>query len=354
MGLRKISTTQKSILAKASAETSKAGSAVPSAAQLGEVFVAKKFTSTGISPKADVVLSVLKYNEQASVYSSVFSEVDMKVIHCIHDQRPSVFHRFYATLEEYIAERHGTDDEFPDNRSLLEAMLRCRFVWTKGDILDEDRHCLYKAWRSAIYCDGDEAAVKQVLMFVDGFVHWYTTDRNGSKDEFEETVKMQRELPSEFKLDFEDAHAEGEVPEMDCEFSVSYKDKPTAKVTDVHPPCYPARILVATIEAPCKGTVSIVWRGNTRPFRSQFEELGIGGKAMKKNESDKYGQFFRQAHNLSIRSSGERAEEEALFGKKLVMNSPVVVKLRAPPADDDDFQTLITALKKQENCFFVP
>ncbi len=72
MGLRKISTTQKSVLAKASAETSQAGSAVPSAAQLGEVFVAKKFTSTGISPKADVILSVLKYNEQASLYGSVF------------------------------------------------------------------------------------------------------------------------------------------------------------------------------------------------------------------------------------------------------------------------------------------
>ena len=131
-------------------------------------------------------------------------------------------------------------------------MLRCKFVFTKGEIVDEDRHFLYKAWRSAIYCDGDEAAVKQVLMLVDGFVHWYTTDRNGSKDEFEETVKLQIELPSEFKLDFEDAPAEGEVPEMDCEFSVSYKDTPTAKVTDLPPPCYPARMLVATIEVPCK------------------------------------------------------------------------------------------------------
>ena len=107
---------------------------------------------------------------------------------------------------------------------------------------------------------------------------------------------------------------------------------------------------MATIEASGKGTVSIVWSGNTRPFRSQFEELGIGGKAMKKNESDRYGQFSRKADKLGIRSSGERAEVEALFGKNLVMKSPVVVKLRALPADNDDFQTL----KKQENCFFVP
>ena len=95
MGLRKISTAKKSLLAKASAETSEARSVVPTAAQLGEVFVGTKSTNTGISPKADVIVSVLKYNEQASLYGSVFSEVDMKDIHLIHDQRPSVFSSFH-------------------------------------------------------------------------------------------------------------------------------------------------------------------------------------------------------------------------------------------------------------------
>ena len=72
MGLRKISTAQKSFPAKASAETSEARSVVPAAAQLGEVFVKTKSTNTGISPKADVVLSVLKYNEQANVCTVLF------------------------------------------------------------------------------------------------------------------------------------------------------------------------------------------------------------------------------------------------------------------------------------------
>ena len=72
MGLRNISTAQKSLLAKASAENSKARSAVPTAEQLGEVFVKTKFTNTGISPKADVVFSALNHNEQASVYGIVF------------------------------------------------------------------------------------------------------------------------------------------------------------------------------------------------------------------------------------------------------------------------------------------
>ena len=56
---------------------------------------------------------------------------------------------------------------------------------------------------------------------------------------------------------------------------------------------------------------------------------------MKMKESDKHGEFFRKADNLCIRSGGDRAKVEALSGSDLVLNSPVVVKLRAPPADDD-------------------
>ena len=45
-----------------------------------------------------------------------------------------------------------------------------------------------------MYCDGDEASVKQILMFVDSFVHWYTTVRDGGKEEFAKGVKLQIEL----------------------------------------------------------------------------------------------------------------------------------------------------------------
>ena len=73
-GLRKIATEKESLRGEASSEPSEARSVVPSAAQLGEVFVGatKKSTNTEISTKADVMLSVLKYNEQAIVYGSFF------------------------------------------------------------------------------------------------------------------------------------------------------------------------------------------------------------------------------------------------------------------------------------------
>ena len=89
------------------------------------------------------------------------------------------------------------------------------------------------------------------------------------------------------------------------------------------------------------------------PFKSYFEDLKIGGKAIKINASDRYGQYFRKAENLSIRAGSDRDKVEALFGGDLVKNSPVVVKVRTPPSEDDLFQELLSALKKRGNCFFV-
>ena len=69
---------------------------------------------------------------------------------------------------------------------------------------------------------------------------------------------------------------------MDWQFSLAYPEDRKTKVTDAPPPCFPARTLVAKIEAVSKNAVSIVWSGNSKPFRAQFEELGIGGKSMKR------------------------------------------------------------------------
>ena len=123
----------------------------------------------------------------------------MNVIHCLHNQNPSVFYRFKQTLEEYIALRHETDADFPDNRAMLEAALQCKFVFGKGEVVDEDRHVLFIPWRNAIYCESDPEAVKEIVMFVDGFVHWYSSVRDGGKEEFPDAIKMRIEVPDAFQ-----------------------------------------------------------------------------------------------------------------------------------------------------------
>jgi len=187
----------------------------------------------------------------------------MNVIHCLHNQRPSVFYRFRQSLDDYIVHRHGTDVDFPDNRAMLEAILNCKFVFGSGGVVDEDRHFWFKPWRNAIYCEGTPEAVKEIVMFVDGFVHWYSTIREGGKEDFPDAVLLRIEVPDAFHIDFDEAIEQGEPPQVDCQFSMkTYKDDASARVTDTPPPCYPARLLVATIGGASKNTVSIVWSGN--------------------------------------------------------------------------------------------
>ena len=97
MGLRKLqdSRTQESSIPAGPAGSDKGGvvgGTVPIAADLGEVHVGtSKKTNDRFLPKADVKLSMLKYNEEGSLYGVLFPAGDMRVIHCFHEQRPSVF-----------------------------------------------------------------------------------------------------------------------------------------------------------------------------------------------------------------------------------------------------------------------
>jgi hypothetical protein len=276
----------------------------------------------------------------------------MKVIHCLHEQKPSVFFQFSKKLSNYIEYRHAEDPEFPDNKSIVELALRCKFVHNKGEPMDEDRHFLFKSWRNAIYCEGDKECVKQLVMFLDGFVHWYSCLTDAGQEEFPTTPKLDIELPVEFNIDFADAPEQDDDKEMDCEFAVSHPENPTANVFDSPPPCFPARLVVATIEPVSKNAVAIVWSGNTRPFKAEFEQQGIGGKAIKKNASDKYGEYFRKVENLPMSKSQDRDEIEALFGETLMRNGPIVVRIRGQVDEDDNFKALISTLKKKKNCYF--
>ena len=75
---------------------------------------------------------------------------------------------------------------------------------------------------------------------------------------------------------------------------------------------------------------------------------------MEKNASDRYGEYFRKVENLTLHEVGDCDNIEAMFGDPLAKNTPIVVRIRSHPADDDDdFLALIKALKKRNNCFFV-
>ena len=353
MGLRKIVGKRSGVKVDAGPATTPAASSVPTSADLGDVFFHRSQTSnkTARDLKSDVILAVLSYISDGSLYSNVFEEKEMKVIHLLHNQRPSVWYKFKIQLTAYIAFRHEQDPASPATRSEVEASLGCKFVFLGGDTIDQDRHFLFQAWRNAVYCDGDAESVKQVIMFIDGFIYWYCTINSDGKSDFPQVPEMEIQVPEGFQLEFDQEHESGEK-DMDCVFKTTSPASMAAMVTDVPPPCFPARLIIATIEAISPSTVSIVWSGNTKPYKTQFENLGIGGKAIKKDPNDAYGEYFRKKDNISIAPGADLEEALALFGNDLVKNAPVIVRIRAGPAQDEKFSQFVAALRQRRNCFF--
>ena len=92
MGLSKL-TNVKKVAGKGKASTQRESSSggVPRASELGDVFLSPKRSSAGSSQTSDVVLCVLQYATEASMFGSMFAEGDLKVIHLLHEQGPSVF-----------------------------------------------------------------------------------------------------------------------------------------------------------------------------------------------------------------------------------------------------------------------
>ena len=341
--------------AKSSKEKSTASSSThfgPSCAELGEVFIGKRSqTSHEETGKTNVFLPVIRYNTDASIYGPLFAATAMCVLFCMHEQRPSVFYKFIFYLQMYIETRHQEDSDFPPSIKELEQTLACKFVIARGDHVDEDKHFLFKPWRIAIYMNYTESVVKEVLIFLDAFVYWVATECDDTSSEFDSVPKIDIQLPVGFNVELTESADGG--GDMECPFQLTNSDDYQVKPSDAPPPCFPPRMLVAVIEAPSKNTVSIVWQGNTMPFREGFEELQIGGIRKKVKESDKFGEYYRKKENMSIREPADMAAVLDLFGERLTKLSPVVVKLRNPPKDDDVFQNFVSRLKEFPHCFFV-
>ena len=96
MGLKKLTPLQARASAARAGSVAEetARSLVPSASELGKVFVgASKSAMTPVAgQKANVLLSVLQYNDEAAIYGNVFSDGGMKVIHCLHEQEVGPVH----------------------------------------------------------------------------------------------------------------------------------------------------------------------------------------------------------------------------------------------------------------------
>jgi hypothetical protein len=257
-------------------------------------------------------------------------------------------------LGDYLHHRRAEDEDFPDKIEELEVALKAKFVYTKGQPVDEDKHGLFVAYRNAVYVQGDVETCKEVIMFLDAFVTWRVAQNDFTEDTNVPPLKINIFTPPDFDMDLKVAQGEEEPGDMDCAFEVTHGDiHPHVKITDAPPPTYPARMLVANIEIFANKTLSIVWSGNTMPFRRCFEALNIGGKTHKKKETDRYGEYYRKKENISIDGEEKTAEVLDLFGKPLVRKSPVLVRVRAMPENDEPSVNFLAKLKGLENVIMI-
>ena len=98
--------------------------------------------------------------------------------------------------------------------------------------------------------------MKEIVFFMDAFVYWRTTEAE-AKEEFHVAPKIEIQCPTGFDLELPvSADDNGDV--MECPFTLSQSDDFKVKVTDAPPPCWPPRMLAATIEGNSKNTISIV------------------------------------------------------------------------------------------------
>ena len=206
---------------KKKAHVKPGGDAVPSASELGKVFAGKTPSRTDDpQDNAAVEMIILPYNTDGSIYNVLFQAKKLMVVHLLHRQKPNVWFRLMTNLGEYLKHRHLEDSEFPLALSELELSLKCKFVFTKGTPLDEDRHNLFVGYRCAVYVQGDVESCKDLIIFLDAYIKWRTGHDDFAKDKAASAVKINILAPKDFDMKLTASDAEN-VGDMDCIFEVS-------------------------------------------------------------------------------------------------------------------------------------
>ena len=310
---------------------------VPTAAELGDVMIGKR-AETILGDDQDVHFYTLTYATSGSMYSDNFSDGDLKAIHIIHQNYPSVLYQLRRNLDKFVAERHAQNAAFPSDLTSLEKQFSMKVVYTTGE--DTDQLGVFQKNRIAVYVSGEDHSVKALFSVFDDFVVWKCQESEWAKHR---QPDLKFHLPDSCGVAFSPAD------EMECTYEILKDDfLQVVSVFDAHPPIYPGRLVTANIEGESKSYVSIVFSGNTWPFRTGFDEMCIGGKKVVV-EGKAYPEYYRVLRNKSISEPESLAWTLSTFGTAVLKSSPTIVRVIKVPADDEDFHHFLNELQKQAN-----
>ena len=93
-----------------------------------------------------------------------------------------------------------------------------------------------------------------------------------------------------------------------------------------------------------KGHVSVVFGGNTRPFRQLFENEGIGGKNGPPQAGSIYPEYYRIMPEINVGLEETRRDFLAILSNKVLLQTPVCFRWRSMPIEDPSIESFRSEL----------
>lgn len=312
---------------------------IPSAATL-------KKMAPGVGTKRDrpdveegvLHLYALPYCKNGNVYGPQFGTGELLAVHFLYNGYPSLLFNFLGGIKSCVTQRHEENENEPATMEAFNSIFGLKLVLTSDK--DEDQVGTFKQYRCVIYVD--KSKEKELYLFLDSWVTWRKNNPMPSDPAFPETIPIVIHTENE-KLEF--------TYDDSMENPYTIKNEPfneKVSVFEGHPPCFPARPVVASLESIATSTISVVFAGNTKPFKAMFAKNKI---PLSKGEAipGEYDEWYYVLENQDI-STDEAVKNMVDLFRELFVGAPMFVNVKKwPTTDDTRFKSLLNSILAEKN-----
>ena len=316
---------------------------IPSAADLRKGKVSSGGTKRDRPDVEEGVLHLyaLTYCKNGSVYGPQFGTGELLAVHFLWNGYPNLLFNFLGGIKSCVIQRHEENESEPATMEAFNTIYGLKLVLTSD--ADEDQVGTYKLYRCVIYVD--KSKEKELYLFLDSWLTFRKKNTTPGDPSLPEVIPIVFHTEN---TDLEFTYDNG----MENPYTITnepFKDK--VNVFEGHPPCYPARPVVASLESISSSTISVVFAGNTKPFKAMFKSKNI--QLSKEDASPGTGNNFDQWYyfleNQDISTDDAVKNMVELF-RELFVGAPLFVSVKKWPATDDTrFKSFLNSIKAEKN-----
>ena len=123
----------------------------------------------------------------------------MLALYVGHKQKPSVWHTILGKMNEYLKSRHAADPSMPSTLQKWQADYFTKLVVNGPTPGQKDDVKVGIPWGAAFFIDQEAQCLKDVITFLDGFVHWRTSGQSNESKTFPGIPVIHISLPCELE-----------------------------------------------------------------------------------------------------------------------------------------------------------